>query len=259
MAMKRRMYSTSRKGKFSKKSNGMVKKKSITKIVEASLAKKLEVNHYTTYAEFEIQNYPKEAFSRVKAGYMTNITNFPSQGDTSFQRDGKMIKNVNQVFKIKLKFMMNFLDTTLSTSSQIPFHTWRVIVWTSNKAVNPAANYDDFFKGNSDAIDLDIAGLNRTNIVVIKDKVFNVSNPNYLPGTAPQAAGAMPDPLCAVRYMTVKRRWKQITFPTEGSATPAKVNANTYLTILANRVSAHSASLGIGRASIRTVTYYTDA
>lgn len=230
----------------------------ITKIVKKVMRKEAEWNHLSRTQYFQFPNYTATT-ANLDAGFWGGVSIFPQPGSASTNRDGKMIKTVIQSLFMSVEFYMNKIRVTPTGSDNIPFHQVRVIVFTCDFIPTPNAVIADFFNVDT-TVDGDPATyqINRSIVTVIKDRTYYVQNPMYWNPNTPSTQAIVPKPVCAIRIMKSKRRWNQLSFPTENSTVPNKRTAQTYVAciprnIVQNNIS--NASVGI---SLVCKTYYTD-
>lgn len=240
------------------------------KIATVSAVKKMimnnsEIKHVTGSGEGDVNQFAPRADTTLPSSRIQPMSIWPGQGDNSYQRDGKIIKNVTQAFRIKFIFYITQQKATQTAGDLIPYHTWRVILWTAKQDVVVGSNCAEFFRMNSNSTNgIDLVSINKTKITVIKDKVYNIPNIHYHPGSTPLNSVQLSKPVCAVRYLTAKRRWKQINFPTNNSNEPSKSSNYTFMSILPYGVNTNFVAPDtietnkVGFWNLRTITYFTD-
>ena len=185
------------------------------------------------------------------------LDTWPAQGDGFDKRNGKTIQNVKMVCKIKLTFWNNTIPVppaVVDYTNNIMYHTWRVIVWTAAEDADATAfQFNDFWRLDESVNPIDLIPINRSKVIVLVDKVYNMQNVNFFPTVQPNLTA---EPIMCVKYLTVKRKWNKIMFPNNASVTPTKEVNRTYLTVLPYKI--HNNSLVLGKCQWRTNMYYTD-
>jgi len=238
----------------------VMKKKKVATVsaVKKMLKQSSEYKLCHQVSRFTVKNYVTGATTSLSAGSSSAImSHFPDQGDASFQRDGKQIKNVISQFKIKLRFYYNVLKTTDPVyNDQIPYHCWRVIVWCLKDKVPASIAVSDFFNYNTNTNlgTIDMASINRAKVTVLYDKVHTAVH-TWVNTVFPLES--VSSPMCKTKYITVKRRWKSLNFENNTTDVPNKVTADTVVTVLPVGIRASNTET-IGEVIWRTTTYYTE-
>jgi len=210
------------------------RKSSIKKMISTAIQKN---NEYSVFYQnngyiYVKYNVTSPGTTTLKASHWSQMQAWPAQALTQAGRSGNVIKNVNANWRIQLKFYNWVNKTTPTGSDVIHWMLVRIIVFTSDVPAAPNTPIVDFWKIADDATELENNRVNRSKFTVLYDKVHQFKNQiwKYSESPPPKAVDTVPTGGC--KFIKIRRRWNQITFPKDGSNEPQDYKKITYLAVI---------------------------
>ena len=241
--------------KYSSKPKRTVMKGPLNRMINRAIKSNEQYNIHYKYTELAVPLYSPLTSTSLRGNFFQLLPTFPAQSLTSTGRQGRVIKNVKQVFNVQI-FLQNWVvKTDPAAVDQILEMRVRVIVFTSDVFIAAATNIADFWNISDDAVPFEQNRVNRSKFTVIKDRVYRYTNETYYANMDPPAANVMATGSGKTVAFKIKRRWKQITFPTETSVTPADNKKFTYIAVIPNSDLLDKASNAVEYTALMTMYY----
>lgn len=212
---------------------------SMKKIVRNMIRNNSEFNTHYFFSGDVYKKYVASSSTSLRGDFFKPMQQWPTQSLTSTGRQGKIIRNVIANYAITL-YMYGYVRPTVNRvptrDDIVPWIMFRVIVFTSDTAFTNGTDIPDFWNKLDNTVDLNMNRINRTKITVLLDKI--VSNSNMNSAYIVNGTGSMPAQTVTgygiqkTKTFKVKRKWKQISFPTDTSIIPADHKKITYLAVI---------------------------
>ena len=192
-----------------------------------------EYNIHFNYTSWLFGKYNTTTTSALRTTHFAPMESWPAQSLTSAGRQGKSIKNVTATFKILVKFYGWLNKANPAATDIIPWMNVRIIVFTLNDNQVVTSSITDFWRQLDNAAPMEYLRVNRTKVTVLYDKITQFRNDTpYAVNSNPPAKSVVDKPTLKTKTITVKRRWNNVTFPSETATNPADPKKITYIAVI---------------------------